>query len=122
MTSFLISLLHFVILVRWVHAGVIEQYTRFVKARSHYNLKLMAPQLNLTPLHPQPAFDQFIKPSQRVADLIIPWHGNTSNIVAIDLITEHIRGKLQQHEMRRFYPNLEVIASNFQTRCVWRQG
>lgn len=37
-----------------------------------------------------------------------------SNIVAIDLITEHIRTKLQQPELRRIYPNLQVIPSNFQ--------
>ena len=30
------------------------------------------------------------------------------NVVAIDLITEHIRMKLQQHDLRRIYPNLEV--------------
>ena len=29
-------------------------------------------------------------------------------MVAIDLITEHIRMKLQQHDLRRIYPNLEV--------------
>ena len=28
--------------------------------------------------------------------------------MAIDLITEHIRMKLQQHDLRRIYPNLEV--------------
>ena len=38
------------------------------------------------------------------------------NIVAIDLITEHIRTKLQQHDLRRVFPNLEVIPSNFQIR------
>ena len=32
------------------------------------------------------------------------------NVVAIDLITEHIRLKLQQHDLRRIYPNLEVGA------------
>jgi uridine kinase len=37
-------------------------------------------------------------------------------VVAIDLITEHIRMKLQQHDLRRIYPNLEVIPSNFQIR------
>ena len=37
-------------------------------------------------------------------------------MVAIDLITEHIRMKLQQHDLRRIYPNLEVIPSNFQIR------
>ena len=30
------------------------------------------------------------------------------NVVAIDLITEHIRMKLQQHDLRRIYANLEV--------------
>jgi hypothetical protein len=29
-------------------------------------------------------------------------------VVAIDLIAEHIRMKLQQHDLRRIYPNLEV--------------
>ncbi|MEW5300765.1 MAG: hypothetical protein WDW36_003672 [Sanguina aurantia] len=73
--------------------GVIKQYTQFVK----------------------PAFDQFVAPSRRHADVIIPW-AKGNNIVAIDLITEHIRLKLQQHELRRIYPHLEVIPSNFQIR------
>ncbi len=38
------------------------------------------------------------------------------NYVAIDLITEHIRLKLQQPELKRIYHNLEVIPSNFQIR------
>ena len=33
-------------------AGVIEQYTKFVK----------------------PAFDQYVAPSRKFADIIIPWH------------------------------------------------
>jgi uridine kinase len=74
-------------------AGVIEQYTRFVK----------------------PAFDAYVAPSRRHADVIIPWQRG-DNTVAIDLITEHIRGKLQQHDLRRLYANLEVIPSNFQVR------
>ena len=37
-------------------------------------------------------------------------------MVAIDLITEHIRTKLQQPDLRRIYTNLEVIPSNFQIR------
>jgi uridine kinase len=74
-------------------AGVIDQYTKHVK----------------------PAFDQFVAPSRRHADIIIPWQRG-DNVVAIDLITEHIRGKLQQHDLRRIYPNLEVIPSNFQIR------
>ena len=74
--------------------GCIEQYTKFVK----------------------PAFDQFVGPSRRYADVIIPWQRG-DNLVAIDLITEHIRTKLQQHHLRRIYPNLEVIPSNYQVRC-----
>ncbi|GAB4817832.1 hypothetical protein N2152v2_004878 [Parachlorella kessleri] len=73
--------------------GVIDQYTKFVK----------------------PAFDQFVAPSRKFADIIIPWQRG-DNVVAIDLITEHIRMKLQQHDLRRIYPNLEVIPSNFQIR------
>jgi hypothetical protein len=65
--------------------GVIEQYTRFVK----------------------PAFDTFIGPSRRFADIIVPWQ-SSENIVAIDLITEHIRLKLRQHDLIRIYRNLEV--------------
>ena len=37
-------------------------------------------------------------------------------MVAIDLITEHIRMKLQQPDLRRIHHNLEVIPSNYQTR------
>ena len=74
--------------------NVIEQYTRFVK----------------------PSFDTFVAPSRRYADVIIPWQRG-DNIVAIDLITEHIRTKMQQHTLRRIYPNLEVIPSNYQVRA-----
>ncbi|GLC49136.1 hypothetical protein PLESTB_000186300 [Pleodorina starrii] len=72
-------------------AGVLRQYTEFVK----------------------PMFDQFVAPSRRHADVIIPW-GKGNNLVAIDLIVEHIRTKLQQPELKRIYPNLELIPSNFQ--------
>lgn len=37
-------------------------------------------------------------------------------MVAIDLITQHIRVKLQQPDLRRIYHNLEVVPSNYQTR------
>jgi len=74
-------------------AGVIGQYTKFVK----------------------PSFDMFVAPSRRHADVIIPWAAG-NNIVAIDLITEHIRTKLGQHALRRIYPNLHVVPSNYQIR------
>ncbi|KAL6769659.1 hypothetical protein ACKKBG_A31880 [Auxenochlorella protothecoides x Auxenochlorella symbiontica] len=74
-------------------AGVLHQYTRFVK----------------------PAFQQFVAPSRKHADIIVPWTGE-GNSVAIHLITEHIRTKLQQHDLRRVYTNLELIPSTYQIR------
>ena len=47
--------------------------------------------------------------------MIIPWQRG-DNLVAIDLITEHIRAKMQQHHLRRRFPNLEVLPSNYQIR------
>eukprot|EP01024_Parvocaulis_polyphysoides_P042756 TRINITY_DN3902_c0_g1_i2.p1 TRINITY_DN3902_c0_g1~~TRINITY_DN3902_c0_g1_i2.p1 ORF type:complete len:477 (-),score=52.82 TRINITY_DN3902_c0_g1_i2:194-1624(-) len=73
--------------------GVLRQYTTFVK----------------------PMFDQFVAPSRRHADVIIPWT-KKHNLVAIDLITEHIRTKLQQHDLVRIYQNLQVVPSNYQIR------
>jgi len=86
----------------------------FARARAHHP--------SLPPPPPQytkfvkPAFDAFVAPSRKHADVIIPWGRDESNVVAIDLITQHIRGKLQQPDLRRIYHNLEVIPSNFQVR------
>jgi len=44
---------------------------------------------------------------------IHPWHGG-DNHVAIDLIMQHIRTKLGQHDLRKIYPNVYVIQSTFQ--------
>lgn len=73
--------------------GVIQQYTQFVK----------------------PSFDRYVAPSRSFADVIIPWQRG-DNVVAIDLITEHIRTKLNQHDLRRVYPNLQIVPSNYQIR------
>ncbi|KAF7374866.1 Armadillo/beta-catenin/plakoglobin [Mycena sanguinolenta] len=51
--------------------GILEQYLRYVK----------------------PAYDNYVLPSQRYADIIVPGHNNT---VAIDLICTHIKKKLQE--------------------------
>jgi len=72
--------------------GVITQYTRFVK----------------------PSFEKYVLPSKLNADIIIPWRDD--NRVAVDLITHHIRGKLQQPDLRRIYSNLHVMPSTMQTR------
>lgn len=47
------------------------------------------------------------------ADIIIPWQRG-DNLVAIDLITQHISLKLRCHDLLRIYPNLELLPSNFQ--------
>ncbi|CDW54832.1 uridine cytidine kinase 1 1 [Trichuris trichiura] len=56
--------------------GVLDQYTSFVK----------------------PAFDSFIAPTMRYADIIIPRGG--SNLVAIDLIVKHIKTRLLEHDCK----------------------
>ncbi|KHN43919.1 Uridine kinase-like protein 4 [Glycine soja] len=72
--------------------AVLDQYSKFVK----------------------PAFDDFILPTKKYADIIIP--RGRDNHVAIDLIVQHIRTKLGQHDMCKIYRNLYVIQSTFQIR------
>ncbi|CAL9780186.1 unnamed protein product [Musa acuminata subsp. burmannicoides] len=72
--------------------AVLDQYSKFVK----------------------PAFDDFILPTKKYADIIIPRGGD--NHVAIDLIVQHISTKLGQHNLCKIYPNLYVIQSTFQIR------
>ncbi|XP_062095984.1 uridine kinase-like protein 3 [Humulus lupulus] len=71
---------------------VLDQYSKFVK----------------------PAFDDFILPIKKYADIIIPRGGD--NHVAIDLIVQHIHTMLGQHDLCKIYPNLYVIHSTFQ---IW---
>ncbi|KAK1406928.1 hypothetical protein QVD17_38537 [Tagetes erecta] len=71
---------------------VLDQYSKFVK----------------------PSYDNFILPTKKFADIIIPRGGD--NNVAIDLIVQHIRTKLGQHDLCKIYPNLYVIHSTFQMR------
>ncbi|XP_036862475.1 uridine-cytidine kinase-like 1 isoform X11 [Manis javanica] len=55
--------------------GVIKQYNKFVK----------------------PAFDQYIQPTMRVADIVVPW--GSGNTVAIDLIVQHMHSQLEEREL-----------------------
>ncbi|KAJ1290313.1 hypothetical protein BS78_02G233900 [Paspalum vaginatum] len=71
-------------------SSVLDQYGRFVK----------------------PAFDDFVLPSKKYADVIIPRGGD--NHVAVDLIVQHIRTKLGQHDLCKIYPNVHVVQSTFQ--------
>ena len=52
--------------------GILQQYARFVK----------------------PAFDDFVFPTKKFADVIIP--RGLDNIVAIDLITRHVQLQLDE--------------------------
>ncbi|XP_006647152.1 uridine kinase-like protein 3 [Oryza brachyantha] len=71
---------------------VLDQYSKFVK----------------------PAFEDFILPTKKYADIIIPRGGD--NDVAIDLIVQHIRTKLGQHDLCKVHPNLYVIQTTYQIR------
>ncbi|XP_078111734.1 uridine-cytidine kinase-like 1a isoform X2 [Sander vitreus] len=52
--------------------GVIKQYNKFVK----------------------PAFEQYIEPTMRLADIVVPRGGG--NMVAIDLIVQHVHSQLEE--------------------------
>ncbi|KAK9052383.1 hypothetical protein SSX86_029012 [Deinandra increscens subsp. villosa] len=68
--------------------------------------------------HVKPSFEEFILPSKKHADIIIPRGGD--NDVAIDLIVQHIRTKLGQHDLCKIYQNLFVIPSTFQATTFIR--
>jgi len=53
------------------------------------------------------AFHPSIRP------VIHPWH-KRDNHVTIDLIVQHTRTKLGQHDFHKIYPNVYVIQSTFQ--------
>ncbi|KAK9037302.1 hypothetical protein V6N11_022218 [Hibiscus sabdariffa] len=72
-------------------SNVLDQYSRFVK----------------------PSFEEFILPSKKFADIIIP---RGDNDVAVDLIVQHILTKLGQHDLCKIYPNINVMFSTFQIR------
>ncbi|XP_072769781.1 uridine-cytidine kinase-like 1a isoform X3 [Nerophis lumbriciformis] len=55
--------------------GVIKQYNKFVK----------------------PAFEQYIEPAMRLADIVVPRGG--CNMVAIDLIVQHVHSQLEEREL-----------------------
>jgi len=72
--------------------GVLAQYTRFVK----------------------PAFERYVSPSKRNADVIIPW--GQDNHVAVDLIAQHILTKIVLKDLRRIYSTLHIMPATMQTR------
>ncbi|CDO74973.1 hypothetical protein BN946_scf184945.g45 [Trametes cinnabarina] len=94
--------------------GVLEQYLRFVK----------------------PAYDNFVQPTSRYADIIVPGSDNT---VAIDLIATHIRRKIDDRSSYlrqrlakiaprdlspgdpydQYFPNLIVLPQTPQLRGIF---
>jgi len=66
--------------------GVLKQYTKFVK----------------------PSFDDYIQPSKKHADVIIP--RGAENTVALDIIITHIKKELEEHDIkfRNHVVNFEV--------------
>eukprot|EP00163_Fabomonas_tropica_P002862 TRINITY_DN1230_c0_g1_i3.p1 TRINITY_DN1230_c0_g1~~TRINITY_DN1230_c0_g1_i3.p1 ORF type:complete len:451 (+),score=104.54 TRINITY_DN1230_c0_g1_i3:34-1353(+) len=72
--------------------SVLHQYQKFVK----------------------PAFDEFIYPSKKFANIIIPF--KEQNPEGVDMIVQHIRAKLSMRDMRKLYPRLHCLRSTFQVR------
>lgn len=64
----------------------------------------------------KPSFEEFILPSKKHADVIIP--RGSDNEVAVDLIVQHIRTKLGQHDLCKIYSNVFVIYSTFQVLTI----
>uniref|UniRef100_A0A3Q4MHU5 Uridine-cytidine kinase n=1 Tax=Neolamprologus brichardi TaxID=32507 RepID=A0A3Q4MHU5_NEOBR len=66
--------------------GVIKQYNKFVK----------------------PAFEQYIEPTMRLADIVVPRGGG--NMVAIDLIVQHVHSQLEEvsHQIWPHYAHLHL--------------
>lgn len=62
------------------------------------------------------AFEDFILPTKKYADIIIP--RGADNSVAIDLIVQHIRTKLGQNDLCKIHPNLYVIQTTYQVSNV----
>ena len=75
-------------------AGVLHQYERFVK----------------------PAYDDFIQPCKKCADVILPF--SKQNPVGIDLIVQHIKSKLSIPDVRKLYTNLFMLSTSLQTRAL----
>uniref|UniRef100_A0A2R9BZJ9 Uridine-cytidine kinase n=1 Tax=Pan paniscus TaxID=9597 RepID=A0A2R9BZJ9_PANPA len=72
--------------------GVIKQYNKFVK----------------------PSFDQYIQPTMRLADIVVP--RGSGNTVAIDLIVQHVHSQLEETPFlsvpHRFVPRAALASAH----------
>lgn len=74
--------------------SVLEQYARFVK----------------------PSFDEFIMPTKKFADVIIPF--SRQNKVGIDVIVKHIQSKLSTPDLSKVFTNLYIMPNSAQIRML----
>lgn len=63
----------------------------------------------------KPAHDEFIEPTKKFADIIIP---HWPNEAAVDLITHQVRAKMGIPDIRRQFPNLSVMTATATTRYL----
>ncbi|KAK6590198.1 uridine kinase uracil phosphoribosyltransferase [Cryptosporidium xiaoi] len=61
----------------------------------------------------KPSYDEYIYPTRRYADIVIPHYPNE---VAVDLVVQHLRNKLRMDDLRKIYSNFHLIPSNCQIR------
>ncbi|GCB73546.1 hypothetical protein scyTo_0002625 [Scyliorhinus torazame] len=76
----------------------IKQYNKFVK----------------------PSFEQYIEPTMRLADIVVPRGGG--NMVAIDLIVQHVHSQLEERELGVRYEQTMMMFNNTVFLAVLLQG
>ncbi|TSS48091.1 Uridine-cytidine kinase-like 1 [Bagarius yarrelli] len=74
--------------------GVLKQYNKFVK----------------------PAFEQYIEPSMRLADIVVPRGGG--NMVAIDLIVQHVHSQLEEVHIVNTPQGRDYVGRTFQGKRI----
>ncbi|XP_021568905.1 uridine-cytidine kinase-like 1 [Carlito syrichta] len=76
--------------------GVIKQYNKFVK----------------------PSFDQYIQPTMRLADIVVP--RGSGNTVAIDLIVQHVHSQLEEvsQQAGSLSPQPALLHSRFPSTAI----
>lgn len=63
----------------------------------------------------KPSYDEYIAPTKRFADIIIP---HWPNEAAVDMITQHIRSKMGLSDLRRQFTNLYLMAATATSRFL----
>eukprot|EP00388_Colpodella_angusta_P012505 GDKJ01031719.1.p1 GENE.GDKJ01031719.1~~GDKJ01031719.1.p1 ORF type:complete len:532 (-),score=128.16 GDKJ01031719.1:260-1855(-) len=63
----------------------------------------------------KPSYDEYIAPTKRYADIIIP---HWPNEAAVDMITQHVRAKMGLSDLRRQMTNLYLMPANATSRFL----